>query len=290
MNERHPDCHCPRAVHHHGSRTTYIIHACRCDACREDNTVQARKRRKAQLYGRYHLVDAEPARQHALHLMAQGMGSKRIATAAGLHNSVISVLLWGKHLDKPDHPEHRPPRKQIRKEHAEALLAVELDLADAAFVPALGIARRIRALHAAGWPLSDIARRLGILQSNLTPLHTDPRPVRRRRKDDRTGVQAINRNGAKWTVTKATADAVAKLYDELVDLDAAEHVTTIGHSRALNSSKRRGWHPPAAWDAESIDNPHAEPMPTDPESVRLREQARRRIRPSYRDYQLRRAA
>lgn len=280
-HDLHPDCHCPKAVHRHGSRTTYIVHGCRCDACREDNTVKARERRRAQLYGRHQLVDAEPARTHIRSLMDQGMGWKRIARAAGLNPSTVYPILYGKHADNPDHPEHRPPRKQILRSNADAILAVKLDLADAAFIPAIGTVRRIQALHAAGWTLSELAGRLGMSPTNFTRLHTD-RKRRPRKRMPRRGVQAINRYRLHWTVQRVTADAVARLYDQLVDLDAAEHMTPIGYARSVASAKRRGWAPPAAWDADSIDDPAARPMPTDPESVRLREQVRA--------YRMRRAA
>lgn len=239
MAERHPDCHCKRAVHVHGSRTTYVVHRCRCAACREDNRVKQREQHLAKVYGRYDkLVDAEPVRQHVRSLMAQGMGWRRVAEVAGVAESSLYCLLHGKYPDEPEHPAHRPPRKQVLRANAEKLLAVQLDLAGGQRVDATGTRRRVQALAARGWSLARIGARLGIRRCNMH-LHEDRWPQ----------------------VTVATARAVRDLYEELWDVEppTSTHGERIARSRALNAARRAGWAPPLAWDEGAIDDPTATP-------------------------------
>lgn len=237
MTDRHPDCRCRRAVHVHGSRTTYVVHKCRCDACRADSTLQARKRNRLKAYGRHHLMDAEPVRAHLRGLMAQGMGWKRIAHAAGLSASTVYSILYGKLLDQPAHPEHRPPRKRVARHVGEALLAVTLDVADAVPVDATGTVRRIRALIAIGWPIRRLAAELGIKQSNFR-LHKD--------------VERVH---------EATRKAVADLYERVWDAEppCANRHERRGVTMAKRYAAARGWAPPMAWDDDTIDDPAAQP-------------------------------
>lgn len=227
---RHPDCRCKRAVHVHGSRTTYVVHRCKCRPCTEANTVAARVRRRAQAFGRYDkFVDGDLVRAHLRKLMAQGMGWKRIARAAGVAPSTTHQIIYGKYPHRPESPEHRPPRKKVRRDVAEKLLAVELDLADGAQVDATGTNRRLQALVAIGWSQAELCRRLGVLRTNC--------PLGREK------------------VTKGTADTVRALYDELWDQPRSGGFA----ERARRTAKRKGWAPPMAWDDETIDDPAAQP-------------------------------
>lgn len=237
-------CDCRRAAHQHGQRVTYVIHKCRCDSCREATTKAERDRNRAKLYGRYDkFVDGDTVRAHLRGLMAQGMGWKRICRTAGVACSTGYAILYGKHLDEPTHPEHRPPRIKVSRLVAEKLLAVTApQLADGAKVDATGTRRRIQALVACGWSLTRIATRLGIDTANFH-LHTD-------------------REG----VTEGTRKAVAALYDELWD----QTPPTEGSSavrRGITMAKRmaatKGWAPPLAWDDDEIDDPDCTPHPID---------------------------
>lgn len=235
---RHEACDCPRATHRHGERTTYVVHKCRCDHCRAASTDAMRTLRRAHLYGRHWLVDAEPTRQHLRWLSAQGMGWKTAARSAGVATSTVYSILYGKHLDDPDHPEHRPPRKQVSRAVADRILAVQPVLADGAVVDATGTRRRIQALVARGWSLSKLAYRLNILPSNFH-LHQDDRSA----------------------VTEGTRKAVAALYEELWDQEPPEghHRDKIAAARARRYAQERRWSPPMAWDNDTIDNPNAQP-------------------------------
>lgn len=225
-------CGCKQARHTHGQYTTYVHHGCRCTPCREASNTLTRDRVRQKAYGRYRFVDAEPARTHVKTLMAQGMGYARIASAAGAHPSTIAYLIYG--IDGTD---PRPPRKKIDRHTADAILAVELDLAPGAKVPALGSRRRLEALMWNGWSASRLAHALGVEPTNLFYFR-----------------------GSK-TVTRATHDAVAALFDELWNVDPPEatHREKISVARTRRLARERRFAPPAAWDDATIDSPTARP-------------------------------
>ncbi|QXT62728.1 hypothetical protein [Tessaracoccus palaemonis] len=239
-------------THHHGTRLGYIRDHCRCDACRAAAAHYEQARRRRNAYGRSHLVDATPARQHVRALMAQGMGWKRIATFCGVAASTLGPILYGAYPDQPNHPDHRPPRLQISRELSAKLLAVGLDVAPGVRVDATGVRRRVQALVAAGWSKQQIARRLGIAPGNMN-----------------LDIAA--------TVTGNTRDRVIELYNTM-RREAPPADDQYGRSaatRSRNYAQTRGWVTADAWDAESIDNPRATPMPTDPASVAARRAALR---------------
>ena len=205
----------------HGTRSRYV-RGCRCDDCREANRTYARRR---DVYGWSERVaadwcDAEPARQHILELRAHGMGRRRIAEKAGVSVSVIEVMVNGK---------HGYPAKRVLRRNADAVLAVRYEPADGAVVCAVGARRRIRALQAMGWPLHEIARRIGWATNNLGTLVA--------------GGRACNADSAR---------KIAAVYDELC-------MTPGPSQRARYWALRKGWAPPLAWDDLTIDDPDAVP-------------------------------
>ncbi|WP_131104050.1 helix-turn-helix domain containing protein [Ornithinimicrobium sufpigmenti] len=225
------DCTCPIARHQHGTHAAYVIDRCRCRPCRDATAAYERNRAKQRAYGRQAYVPAGHARTHVLHLMSQGMGWKRVAAAAGIDTSVVWKLLYG------DPSRNQAPTKRVMPKTADALLAVTLDLAPGAKVDSTGTTRRLQALVAMGWSQSQLATRLGMLPSNLTPI-------------------AHGRRG----VTKATADAVTALYDELWSTPAppsGRHGAVPTKTR--NYAARMGWVGPLAWDDDTIDDPEARP-------------------------------
>lgn len=175
----------------------------------------AAHRRRMIAYGRWEpYVDATRAREHVQSLLAANMGPVQIAKVSGVPHGAISKLLYG------DYGRGMAPSKRIRRETETKLLAVEATvdtLADAALMPALGTVRRIQALHALGWPLSEIARRIGVYRASL----------------DRTLKAA--------QVQAGTARRVRDLYEELC--------MTPGPSlRARKHALEKGWKPPLWWD------------------------------------------
>jgi hypothetical protein len=104
------------------------------------------------------------------------------------------------------------------------------DVAPTWWVDCTGTIRRLRALTVMGWPQHAIAAQLGLGYST---------------------VRAIA-NGRRRSTPRHTAQAVADLY--------AQWCRRPGPSpAAAGRARARGWHGPLAWDANTIDEPGAEP-------------------------------
>jgi hypothetical protein len=123
-----------------------------CNACYE------RFRTRQTAYGRFEsvYVDSGPAREHAVALRAAGAGTRLIAEMAGVNRKTITNLLNGR-------PERGTgPSKRIRRDHADAIVAIPLPtqawrvVAGQTLVDAIGSSRRIHALIANGWSDSDV--------------------------------------------------------------------------------------------------------------------------------------
>lgn len=228
-----PTCDCKRARHTHGDNVMYTIHKCRCDTCREAAVDRARARRKNQLYGRYHLTDAEPSRQHIRSLMAQGMGWKRIAKAAGLSPSSVYPILWAQDTKS----KKRPMRKQISKTMEAKLLAVTVDMAEGAVVSSLGSVRRLQALAALGWSQHRLAEILGMFPANFGKVI----------------------HGERGGIRVSTANQIEALFNENWDKTpvAATRFEQAGITRAKREAAAKGWVTAAAWD--DIDDPNELP-------------------------------
>ena len=224
----------------HGDRARYKA-GCRCTPCRSANSAYEDARYREKAYGRptSALVDAGPARDHVRALIGEGLGTRRIASRAGVSRPQVQALLRG----RPD--RGTGPTRRIRRETAEALMSVDLESAHGALLDASGVRRRLQALMAAGWTLAAIARRGDTFGTWLCQLLVADR------------------------VTASTARKVATLYDELWD-EAPPESTPRERSesaRARARALRRGWRVPMAWDDELIDLPEAD----------LAEEVRRRV-------------
>lgn len=107
-------------------------------------------------------------------------------------------------------------------------------------VSAQGTARRLRALAAVGWPLSDISTEL------------------RRYGADVTGRQlGYIRSGKKEEpLPPALVEAIRKLYEAAIDGQVP-----MGGRRPepRKTARRLGWHGPEHWAGVDIDDPHAQP-------------------------------
>ena len=222
-----------QATHRHGTHACYVLDACRCPRCTNANRLYEAERARLHAYGQWdNYVDAEPARQHVLALMAQGMGMKRIVATGAISQGSMWKLLYGKR--RPDGT--RTPSRRITKRVAGQLLAVELDLADGVRVDAHGTVLRIRALVALGWSQSKLADQLGVMRCNFHlagTMHTSARMAR------------------------AVRDLYAALSMTLPPEDAWRD--KIAATRARNHAADRGWLPPLALDDDRLDDPGYEP-------------------------------
>jgi hypothetical protein len=230
---------CPAEHKHASSTTCYIQHQCRCDACMDHHAAVARSRSKLKAYGRFDtgLVDVEPVREHMMLLAEFGLGYKRVAMLAGIGVTPVRNIIWGRQDPGPRYGELQ---KRIKRETAEAVLAVKPDLsllAGGVRIPARGVHRRIQALVARGWSQSKLSEMLGV---------------------DRGNFWGMMQRGE---VSVRFHREVAEMYERLwnVGPPRAEWRDKIAYSRAIRHAKDRRWLPPLAWD--DIDNDVEPPVP-----------------------------
>ena len=235
-------CHHKQTEHVHGTHACYVLDRCRCTDCSAANTSYERARAKAHAYGRFtHWVDAQPVREHVTQLQAQGMGLKTIvaATNGAFSQGAMTRLMYGR-LASESHRQEGPTRR-IRRDHADALLAVRATLttlAPGARASGVGTRRRLQALMAIGWSQTKLAAEIGMEVRNFNHLVHGKRDT-----------------------TAGTAIAVREVYDRLWNAtprtDARSH--KAAHTRAARYAAAQGWAPPLAWDDETIDDPAAAP-------------------------------
>lgn len=222
--------------HTHGQRATYLHHGCRCPLCRHAQAAYVASRTRLIAYGRWQAnVDAEPARQHVRALAAAGITERQIATRAGITHPVIRNLIHG--------AAGRTPSKKLRRENADRILAIPLpttiDPTGTRRVDATGTRRRLQALTAAGWPLSNLARRCGILRRHLFDIL----------------------HGHVHAVTPRTEATIRRLYDRTWNQQPTpdQRVRPVDADTARAIAARHRWAPALAWDDDHIDDPQAVP-------------------------------
>uniref|UniRef100_UPI003F495F2C hypothetical protein n=1 Tax=Nocardia suismassiliense TaxID=2077092 RepID=UPI003F495F2C len=195
-----------------------------CHACYE------RIRVRQIAYGRWQpdRVAAEPVRAHVLALNEAGVSRRQIPILAGVHPKAITTLLRGK--------RGRTPAVWVTKTTADRILALPIPadpIAVAAahdLVPALGARRRLRALVAAGWPISHLTAELQMTGSNLGPLLQE---------------QAM--------VTVRRHRQIVALFNRL-------QLQPGPSTRARTYAHKRRWPLPMQWDEEDLDDSAATPV------------------------------
>lgn len=235
-------CHHKVADHQHGTRACYVLDRCRCLPCAAANNTAADEWRRAKLYGRYDkYVDAEPARRHVLDLSAAGMGLRRVAEVSGVGRGTLASLLHGKYRDRVRHE----PSRRITRAVADRILAVRFD--PAAGTPADAAQtdrarRRLRALVALGWSITELGDRLGIGRSNMRPVIGSGQG-----SGPGSGLHTGQRLLQHKTIAKIDA-----LYAELSMTlpPATNQRDRISVSRAKNYARERGWVPPLDIEAD----------------------------------------
>ncbi len=100
-------------------------------------------------------------------------------------------------------------------------------------VPSAGFLRRVEALAWMGWSASQVEKEAGLGRQTVDTVKRRPSGL----------------------VHRATADAVAGVYDRLAAQDG-------GNQHAARCARRKGWPPPLAWDDDTIDDPAASPAHT----------------------------
>lgn len=237
-------CRHVRVHHEHGDIVRYKVDGCRCRPCRDAHTAYARHRHKLLAYGTWEgLHDATPVIAHLQQLRAAGMGYRRIAELADVDDQLVGRLLFG-----------RRRRTNLRQQthlsaaNARALLAVHPDPLPGAYVPAIGVHRRVQALNAIGWSDRRIALDLGLIPGNFASMMRQPLVTHRRHLD------------------------VVALYERLwaTTPPQATRYERQGVIRTLNRARKNGYPPPMAWDDDTIDDPNATPAGLDDDTTSRR--------------------
>lgn len=230
---------CPPEHKHDGSTVCYITHKCRCDVCREWMNVRERNRNRLKAYGRWDhkadFVPAWPVRDHVRFLQSNGMGLLTVAEVAGVSKTTLRQLVYGREGSGGDQKRKGRQQVRIKRENAEKIMAVRIQLRRGAVVPAVGMHRRVQALVWQGWSISELARRLGVAPSDL------------------------NRSMRRPTVTAGRFDDVRKLFTELFGVAPPEtnRREKCSATRSRNWAREQGWVSGMAWT--NIDDPNESP-------------------------------
>jgi hypothetical protein len=223
------DCRHTNTHHQHGTYAAYVLDRCHCRPCRDANSDYEALRAKQIAYGTWEpYVPAWRSRAHCRRLMDAGMGLKQVAKTSGIAHGLLSKLMYG--VYNSDGTFKRAPSKRVRATTEARILAVQLDLADGAKVDGLGTRRRLQALVAIGYAISDLGRRI-----DLTNIH-----------------RTIHNDGP---VLQATAASTRALYDQLsmTPNQPSDWRAKIAANRARSYAIQHRWAPPLAWDDDSIE-------------------------------------
>lgn len=225
------DCTHPRANHQHGTYLAYQKDGCRCEPCRAASSREAKRISYRTWTGTHTYVDAARARAHVLDLL-DTLTVGQVEERSGVHRTAIRVLIG----DWPG----RPATKRVARKTEAALLAVTAERVGPeaqGLVDSTGTVRRLRALYAMGYDRRRLTRALGMSDRTtwLLMMHPDANPL----------------------VRVATRDNVRALYDRLSMTPPPVGPVAL---RTQRNAARRGWHPPLAWDDDTIDDPSVTPI------------------------------
>ncbi len=238
------------ANHQHGTRACYVLDRCRCKPCAAANSKAETHRERQKAYGRYNkFVPAGPVREHVRTLMDAGMGLKTVSKRTGISTGTLSKLIYGVYAPGPGGRNGkgdllRQPSRRVLRETAEKLYALDpiwtgsLPLADGAVLDqaqSAAVSRRLQALVALGWSMSEIGRRLGITYAtNAIPVIKGERRIQ-----------------------VATARKADELFEELCMTLPPEtnQRERISASRSRRYAKAQGWVPPLDLDLDGTGIP-----------------------------------
>ncbi|MFA4080509.1 DNA-binding protein [Mycobacteroides salmoniphilum] len=160
-------------------------------------------------------VDPGPAREYVVQLHSLGHSWVDIAKQAGISRAGLDRI---RDVSYPT----------MLKVTATRILAIPMRVGDTATIDATGTVRRLRALTAIGWPITLLAKEIGITPSTL------------------------ENHVHRATVSTSRARQIAELFGRL-------QMTPGPSNRLRTLAQQKGWHPPFAWDEDTIDDPSAIP-------------------------------
>lgn len=200
---------------HTPSRACHM-RGCPSPACARANYRYMARLRLEHSRGQRRRTDATQTRTHIQRLHAAGWTQAQIARTANLAHRTIGSITSG--------------APTISNRTALAILNIPIGPApdDHRDVDATGTIRRLRALAAIGWSLTELGDRIGMYP---------------------TAIGNIAR-GQLDHVRATTAERVARAYRDMSRIPGPSQ-------RAINEARNKGWHGPLAWD--DIDNPTCQP-------------------------------
>lgn len=224
----------------HGTHAYGKRSKCPCPPCREAVNSYRRRVYRQQGYGTWEpFVDSELARQHLIALKREGVSMRVIANHLGKREASINAIVYA------INDRGRGRRTRIRPEFAAAILALTVAEMETPTAPAAGSSRRIRALNAMGWPSETVCTHLNILPARVSEL------------------------GKQKRVTRATAETVARVYEQLKDQRPEDHgIPAPTIKRVSGRARRMGWRDPLWWeDMGGIDDPDFNPAAVEEETT-----------------------
>lgn len=190
-----------------------------------DSFRQEREARGGRKCGR---VPASVAVEHLDRLSESGLGVKRVGDLTGITYQSLQRI-------------RNSNRKFVFADTAHRILSVPVPpnphvlAAAGRCIPLLGTQRRVQALACLGYTNQMIGERVGVTHAMVS-------------------LWAL---GKQRFIHADKARAVDAMFREL---QLTKPLETYGGKRAALRAARRGWHPPLAWDEETIDDPGAEPQ------------------------------
>lgn len=176
--------------------------------------MDSRRTRKRHDAGLLAPSRAAEAHHELVRLEREGWSATAIASAAGVSPRAIQQAYTDIRHDRPH---------TISRTVAEKIL--DRGTPTSGLVPALGATRRLQALSALGWPLSELATRTGLAPMALSRI----------------------RGGLRAQLHATSDNLIRDLYRDLE--------MSVGPSpKTRTDALARGWVPPLAW--EDIDHPH----------------------------------
>jgi transcriptional regulator with XRE-family HTH domain len=157
-------------------------------------------------------TNAEPVRQHIRHLHAAGLTDRRIAALAGLAPETVSGFT--RPINRAGN--RKGVKRRCHPDVAAKILAVQADSTTPGLVDATGPRRRVQALVAQGWPMEQVARRVGITGNHMRFAMIRARIYGRtaesitRVYNDLQNARPERNGVAKWEADKARKRAAAK--------------------------------------------------------------------------------
>ena len=217
-------CRCVRVRHVHGTNAAYNADGCLCGPCRAAHSAHVKRIRLLRSRGVRRLIDAAPTRDRLKDLTAT-MSITDVAAATGVDPAGLRRILNGK-------------AKHVWAKTAARVAAAKPAESVHAWVPVLGVRRRLQALIAIGWTQQQIAKRSGLSPQQVWQLLNTAAKV----------------HVSTWRRVCAVYDALGTVLPT-----GASPAARAGITVARRTAAAKGWVSALAWDDADLDNPKARP-------------------------------